>query len=354
MPDKSQRTEQPTLHRIEKARREGQFASSREFLGAVQFLAFVFLLSRWGGAWLAGTNRSTRLLMERAFHPDLGTSGLMGACRDALLSCLTPLAALGAVLLTLSLGSQLTMTRMGFSMKKLAPDFKRLNPLSRVREMFRQNTWALAKALVMLPLAALAVWAIARDNLAAYLSMPFQSIEGATRQMAGSLMGLLWKAAGVFVVLGAVDLVRERRRYMADLRMSRQELREEAKELEGNPQIKARIRRLQRDLVRRQMMKEVKTATAVVVNPTHYAVAIRYRMESMAVPVVVAKGRNYLARRIREIAVEHQIPLVENPPLAQALYKTVKVGQEIPVHLYRAVAEILAYIYRLMNGRARG
>jgi flagellar biosynthetic protein FlhB len=131
-------------------------------------------------------------------------------------------------------------------------------------------------------------------------------------------------------------------------------VREEIKELEGNPQIKARIRRLQRDLARRRMMNDVKTATAVIVNPTHYAVAIRYEMETMAAPVVVAKGRNVLAQRLREIALEHQIPLIENPPLAQALYKTVKVGHPIPLHLYRAVAEVLAYIYRLMHGRLPG
>jgi flagellar biosynthesis protein FlhB len=148
--------------------------------------------------------------------------------------------------------------------------------------------------------------------------------------------------------------LRSHRRYVADLRMSKQEMRDETKELEGNPQIKARIRRLQRDLLRRQMMKEVQTATAVVVNPTHYAVAIRYRMEVMAAPVVVAKGRNYMALRIREIATEHQVPLIENPPLAQTLYGSVKVGQPIPIHLYRAVAEILAYIYRLKNGRLPG
>ena len=124
--------------------------------------------------------------------------------------------------------------------------------------------------------------------------------------------------------------------------------------MEGNPQMKMRIRRLQRDLLRRQMMRQVKTATAVIVNPTHFAVAIRYQSEQMAAPKVVAKGRNYLARRIRAVAVEYQIPLVENPPLAQALYKAVDVGQEIPAHLYRAVAEVLAYILRLMNGRLQG
>ncbi|MFB3776038.1 MAG: flagellar biosynthesis protein FlhB [Bryobacteraceae bacterium] len=354
MSDKSSRTEQPTPHRIDKARKEGQFASSRELLGAVQFLVFVLVLSRWGGAWLSGVRRSTRLLLQQAFHPELGTTGILGACRDALFGCLVPLAWVGGALVLLSIGSQLAMTRMGFSMKRLAPDFNRLNPMSRLKDLWRQNTWALAKALVILPLAGIAVWAIACDNLAGYMAMPLAGVEGGARLLADSMLGLLWKAAGVFLVLGVVDLARERRRYTQNLRMSRQELREEVKDLEGNPQVKARIRWLQRDLVRRQMMKEVKTATAVIVNPTHYAVAIRYQMESMAAPRVVAKGRGLIAQRIREIAVEHQVPLFENPPLAQALYKTVKVGQEIPAHLYRAVAEILAYIYRLMNGRLPG
>jgi flagellar biosynthetic protein FlhB len=133
--------------------------------------------------------------------------------------------------------------------------------------------------------------------------------------------------------------------------MTKQEIREEFKETEGNPQIKQRVRRLQRDLARRHMMKEIPTATAVIVNPTHYAVAIRYSLESMGAPLVVAKGKNYLAARIREKAIAHNVPIVENQPLAQALYKAADVGQEIPAHLYRAVAEVLAYIYKLMNGR---
>ncbi|HEV2445993.1 MAG TPA: EscU/YscU/HrcU family type III secretion system export apparatus switch protein, partial [Candidatus Sulfopaludibacter sp.] len=119
-----------------------------------------------------------------------------------------------------------------------------------------------------------------------------------------------------------------------------------------NPQIKARVRRIQRDLARRNMMKEIPKATAVIVNPTHYSVAIRYEMESMAAPLVLAKGKNYLALRIRQIALDQQIPIVENQPLAQALYKSADVGQEIPPHLYRAVAEVLAYIFKIMRKRS--
>jgi flagellar biosynthetic protein FlhB len=179
-------------------------------------------------------------------------------------------------------------------------------------------------------------------------------VEGGGAVLAASLMELFWKSAGVFVAFGAVDLFRQMRRYQRDLRMSRQDIRDEVKELEGNLQMKGHIRRLQRDAARRRMMHSVPQATAVVVNPTHFAVAIRYGMESMTAPVVIAKGKNYLAQRIRQKAIEHQVPIVENPPLARALYKSVEVGQEIPPQLYKAVAEILAYIFKVMNGRLPG
>ena len=354
MSDKSQKTEQPTQRRVEKARTEGNFSSSKEFVSAVQFLAFVWILSKWGGTWLAQTKRTTHMLIERAFRQEARPAELAKLCQEALWSCLIPLLTLGGVLLAVSLAAQLSMTRLGFSLNKLMPDLKRLSPMSRVPEMLRQNSFALVKAILMLPLFSLVVYYIVQDNLGVYLAMPLASVEGGLQRLTESLMGLLWKAAGVFMILGAIDFVRSRRRYTQDLRMSKQDLRDEGKEQEGNPQIKAQIRRLQRDMARRQMMQEVKTASAVIVNPTHYAVAIRYQMESMAAPLVVAKGKNYMARRIREIAIEHQVPLVENPLLAQALYKNVAVGQEIPVHLYRAVAEILAYIYRLMHGRTPG
>jgi flagellar biosynthetic protein FlhB len=240
---------------------------------------------------------------------------------------------------------------MGLTLKKLAPDIKRINPVSKLQNLPRQNIPQFLQALVLLPLFLVAVYVVVSENLAAFLGLPLVSVEGGLLRVGISVKNLLWRAVGLFLVLGLVDLARTRRRYRKDLRMSKQEIRDELKEVEGNPQIKGRIRRLQRDLLRRQMMREVPKATAVVVNPTHYAVAIRYEMEAMAAPKVVAKGKNYLALRIRQKAIEHEVPIVENAPLAQALYKSAAVGQEIPVHLYRAVAEILAYLYRLMHRR---
>jgi flagellar biosynthetic protein FlhB len=194
---------------------------------------------------------------------------------------------------------------------------------------------------------------VARDRVEQFMRLPFLGLQAGVQLIASSVEDLLWKAAGLFLVLGAIDLFRQRRRHRKDLMMSKQEIREEAKESDGNPMVKSRIRRIQRDLLRRRMMSEVPKATAVIVNPTHFAVAIRYRPEGMAAPMVVAKGKNYLALRIRQRAIESQVPIVENPPLAQSLYRSVEVGQEIPPALYRAVAEVLAYIFRLTSGRVR-
>ena len=162
---------------------------------------------------------------------------------------------------------------------------------------------------------------------------------------------LWWRLSVALLVIGAVDFVRQRRRFTKDLRMTKQEIKEEMKEMDGNPQMRMRIRRLQRDAARRSMMNAIPKATVVIVNPTHYAIALRYEMNSKSVPTVVAKGKNYLAQRIRERARQHEVPITENKPLAQALYQAVEVGQEIPPHLYRAVAEVLAHIYKSLNRR---
>ncbi len=354
MADRSQQTEQPTERRLERARKEGNFPVSREFVAGLQFLAAAALLIRFSGQWLEALKQIARGLLARAFDGDVGPAAVARLYQDAVLPALLPALVGGALVVLASVGVQLATTRMGLAAAKLTPDFQRLNPLHRLRELPRQNLPQLMQALVLLPLFALAVWSVVRDRLAAWTALPLAGVEVSLAQVASTMKSLLWKAAGLFLLLGAVDLARQRRRWRRDLRMSKQEIREELKDLEGNPQVRGRIRRLQRDLLRRRMMSQIPGATAVIVNPTHFAVAIRYRMESMAAPQVVAKGKNYLALRIRELAVKNQVPVIENPPLAQALYKSVEVGQEIPAHLYRAVAEILAYIYRLMNGRLPG
>ncbi|HUB82909.1 MAG TPA: EscU/YscU/HrcU family type III secretion system export apparatus switch protein [Bryobacteraceae bacterium] len=353
MADQS-KTEQPTQRRLDKAREEGQFPSAREFVGALQFMVFLALLAAGGTAWLAQFAASVRSLLAMAFTRELRPENISRIAWQLAWKHFLPLALGGLAVAAATLAFRLATTRFGLSWNKLAPDISRLSPLARMKELPRQNLPMVLQSVILLPVFLWAVYALARDKLDAFLALPLESVTVGWNLLGGSLMELFWKASGVFLVFGCVDLFRQMRRYRQDLRMSKQDIKEEAKDIDGNPQIKAKIRRLQRERLRRNMMKDVPKATAVVVNPTHYAVAIRYQAESMAAPLVIAKGKNYLAQRIRRRAIENQVPIVENPPLARALYQSVEVGQEIPPHLYRAVAEILAYIYKLMHGRLPG
>ncbi len=349
-----QKTEKPTQRRLQKAREEGRFAVSREFVSAVQFTVFVWLLTVYGGAWFGSLRAATRSVLAMAYRPQLGVEDVTRMAWMLARSLISGPLLAAAALVVIALAAQLASTRLGVSLTRLQPSLARLNPLSRIKEMPRQNLPIFFQSLILLPLFAGAVYGLGKENWQEFERLPLASVESAAGRIASVLGTLLWRASALFVIFGLVDLARQNRRHSKDLRMSKQEVRDEFKEVEGNPQIKQRVRRLQRDLARRQMMKEVPKATAVIVNPTHYAVAIRYGVDSMSAPIVVAKGKNYLALRIKAKAMDHEVPIVENPPLAQALYKSVDVGQEIPAHLYRAVAEVLAYLYRLMNGRLPG
>lgn len=350
MADHGQRTEKPTPRRLEKARKEGQFPVSKEFVSAIQFAVFVAIVGSYSGDALAGALRLLRRLMESAFtRRDLNAVECKRLFLVIAQGSLIPLLYAGAGLAATTVGAHLAVTRLGFSPSHLTPDLTRLSPLKKIKDVWRQNIPLFFQALFLLPVFGAVTYFALTANVAQFLALPFQGVAAGVRQVAGSLDSFLWKAAAAIFIWGTVDLVRQQRRFNKDLRMSKQEIRDEAKEAQGDPQVKSRVRRMMRDVLRRRMMQQVPQATAVVVNPTHYAVAIRYQMESMAAPVVVAKGKNYLAMRIRMVAIAHQIPIIENPPLAQALYKSAEVGQEIPVTLYRAVAEILAYIFKLRN-----
>ena len=349
-----QGTEKPTEQRVKRARKEGSFPSSREFVSAVHFTGFVALAVAFSAAWLMRTARVMHVLLQRAFSEEITSAGLVSLIRKIIIPEFVPLLLAGGALLALSLSAQLAITGLGISLAKLTPDFNRLNFLKRISNLPGQNLPLFFQALLLLPVIGLAVYYEATENMDSILSLPWMAPQVAISRIGGMIGNLLWRAAGLFLIVGVGDLIWQRHRYTKQLRMTKQEIQQETKDAQGSPHVKMRIRRLQRDLARRTMMKEVPKATAVIVNPTHYAVAIRYSLDSAGAPKVVAKGKNYVAARIRAKAIEHRVPIVENPPLAQALYKSVEVGQEIPAHLYRAVAEILAYIYRLMNGHLPG
>jgi flagellar biosynthetic protein FlhB len=348
--EQGHRSEQPTPRRKDKAREEGQVPSSREFTSSVQFAAAILMLWVWGGDVVEGLNRTAVGLFREAFRGSVRVERLREVVVALGTDTLSFLAVYGAVLLTLGAVVHMTQTGFALTLKRLSPDLNRLNPKQRLSDLPGENLSQLLKAFVMLPAVGAVFWYIVRDELDSFLRLPSMSFELGAALLTGSMTELLAKAAVLLIALGVFDLFRQRRKIHKKLMMTKQEIKQEHKDLEGNPQIKAKLRRLQREMMRRRMMSDVPKATVVVTNPSHYAVALRYAPESMPAPVVVAMGLDHLALRIRRVAEEHKIPIVVNPPLAQALYKSAEIGGEIPIELYRAVAEILAHIFRLSQG----
>ena len=347
-----EKTEQATPRRLIKARKEGQFAASHDFISGLQFTVFVVLIAQTGPSLLATLKEVTRALFVEAFRGDLSPGTLIGILHEALFRGLSPLVYASGILMLTAVAFQLSSTGFSFSLSRMTPKASNFDAISKLKSLPQKGLVSALQAVTLVAVFGATLYWIVTKSGERLLMIPLSSFQVGLETLRSLCMDLLWKGAALFLLFGFVDFLRQKRRFSKQMRMSKQDIRDEAKEAEGNPQTKMRIRRLQRDVRRRRMMDEVRTATAVVVNPTHYAVAIRYHHDTMAAPLVVAKGKNYLALRIRARALEFDVPLIENPPLAQALYKSVEVGQHIPPHLYRAVAEILAYIYRLMGARA--
>ena len=349
MSERGQRTENATPQRLKKAREDGKFPVSKEFASAVQFCVLVALLIGTGNEWTRSLLRGLRAMIRDAFAWEMTASRLCQAVVDLSSSWLFPLAFAGLAAIAASVAAQLGVTGFGIASAKLAPDFSRLDPLARLKDLPRHNLSSCGQAVLFFSLLCYVGWKVLVQYSPEFLGLPYQTLGNAFLKLGSVFARLLLSAAAIVLAWGSIDLFRQRRRYSEQLKMTKQEVKDEWRQNEGNPEIKLRIRRLRHDLLRRRMMADVPKASAVIVNPTHFAVALLYEHTAMAAPKVVAKGKNFLALRIRDLARAHQVPIIENPPLAQALYKNCEVGREIPESLYKAVAEILAYVFRLLN-----
>ena len=351
MADPSERTEKPTPKRLEKARKEGHFAVSPEFLSSSYFAICVALLIAYSESWTSALINAMRIGLQQAMMWDGSAATLLATGRQWLLSLGVPLLMAGLAAAVVALFLQLIQTQFGIATAKLKPDWGRLNPAQKAKGILQRGGTQFVYAIFLLPAMGLILYTAVSREWTPILRLPRQELASGLNWSGHWIRSLLIYMAGLFFIVGLIDLAWQTHKFQKSMRMSKQEIRDEIKEMDGNPFIKAKIRKLQRDLLRRKMVQDVPKATMVVVNPTHYAVALRYVPSENAAPRVVAKGRDHLALRIRKIANDHQVPIVENPPLAQSLYKFAKVGHDIPPHLYRAVAEVLAYIYRVMHGR---
>ncbi len=350
-----EKTEQPSQQKLDKAREEGQVARSRELT------TFVLMLAGGAALWFMGSAIMQKLIkllrdgltVDRrlAYDTEYLLPHLHALSLDALLAFMPFL----LLLLVAALLTPMLLSGWLFTMQALEPKFSKLNPIAGIGRMFSLNSLvellkAVAKAMVVGGLGAWAIW----DNVDGVLALMTQPLEAAIPQL-GNLMWACFIVimAGMLLIV-AVDVPFQLYEHNKKMMMTKEEVRREAKETEGNPEVKARIRKLQREMAQRRMMSEIPTADVVVTNPTHYSVALRYSENGMRAPIVVAKGMHLTAARIREIAAEHNIPILEAPPLARALYKHTELGESIPEALYTAVAEVLAYIYQLRRYRKEG
>lgn len=350
-----ERTEQPTPRRLEQAREEGQVPQSRElstFLVVMTGVAGLWVMGEWVSGRMFGLVRGGMVFgRDQAFDPVAMQVVFVQLAVDGLLTILPLL----GILLVAAVGSPILLGGLVFSPKALGPNFTRLDPLKGFGRMFSVHGLAeLVKAVLKsLLVGGIGAWAIWREREHIFHLM-LEPLEASLPDFAAMVLVAAMLIASSLGLLALMDVPFQLWQYHSRLKMSKEEVKREMKEQEGDPQIKARVRAMQRQMARRRMMAAVPKADVVVTNPSHYAVALKYDPDRMGAPVVVAKGVDVLAGKIRDLAREHQIPLLEAPPLARALYAHCELEQAVPTTLYTAVAEVMAYVLQLNHWIANG
>ncbi len=343
-----ERTEQATPRRRQEARRRGQVARSVELSSVAVFLAIVLTLKAVSEGALQGAMESIRFALSNLHRTEFSPALALSFSWDCLAHAGKAFLPIIGVAIVVGVTVNLLQVGVMFTAEPLAPNWARINPLSGfVRLLSRRTFVEGAKMLMKVFLVGWLTFSAVRAD-AAMLLRTSEIDPLIVLMLVGQLLyKVAWRVGLAMLVLAILDYGFQRWEHEKSLRMTKEELKQEMKQTEGDPQIRARIRARQQAMARRRMMQAVPKADVVVTNPTHYAVALQYDSSKMAAPTVVAKGMNLLALRIREIAQQHHVPIVENPPLAQSLYRNVEIGQQIPPELYQAVAELLAYVYRL-------
>ncbi len=345
------KTEKATPKRQRDARKRGQVARSRELSTGLVVGATVLAIMGMGhgfaGKGLSFMRQSLTLEVGLLDDPHAQVVLLFRRLLDALLM-IAPIAGVAAIA---AIAAPTLLGGFNFSSEAFQPKFSRINPLAGLGRMFSSTALVeLGKSLLKFgalgAVGGLSIWSH-RDELMLLSSLDVAS--GIKAALSLSLSTLVWMT-GALIVVAFVDAPYQWWKNMKELRMTKQEVREEMKESDGRPEVKSRIRQLQHQMARQRMMDKIPGADVVITNPTHYAVAIRYSAGKMRAPIVVAKGAGVIAAAIRELATQHKVPLVSAPPLARALYRSVELDREIPGQLYQSVAQVLTYIYQLRAG----
>lgn len=345
--DSSDKTEEPTPHKLREARKKGQIAKGKDLTGAIGLLAIFFLLQAVAyRTWMLVKQLAVQLFLfiPDAFSPDTVSQVLMTSLL-IFAQILTPLF-IGIVVVIVFI--EIIQTQALFYPGAIQPDIKKLDPIAGFKKFFslKQYVETLKSIAKILAIVGLIYFAV-KDYLAFFFIAGQMPLMQAMALVGKVVMRIVIQIGIFYLLIALLDYFYQRYEYLKSLKMTKKEIKDEYKQLEGDPMIKQRQRDQQRELAQSRQMGAVPGADVVVTNPTHIAIAIKYDARMMTAPIVLARGQNLIAQTIRDIADGAYVPVIQNPPVAQALYKTTRAGQAIPADYYRAVAEILAFVYTL-------
>ena len=348
-----EKSEAPTPRRIQEARKKGDVAKSMEVPSAAVLLAGLMTLYFTSEHMLRRMADMLRHFLGNLHTIQIIPANMTALTRQSLLDTAIILAPIMGVIVLVALAANYAQVGVLFTTEKLTPKFEKLDPIKGLGNLFSKQTLAnVVKSIAKLVIVGYVAYREVKGALPGILPLMDQPPYPILLFMSKVAFWIFLKAALIIAVLAALDYGFQRWQFMEKMKMTKQEIKDEAKQTEGDPHVKGRIRSIQMEMARRRMMAEVPKADVVITNPTRLAIALKYEGLSMAAPMVVAKGAGLIAQRIKEIAAEHGVPLVENKPLAQALYKSVQLNETVPANLFQAVAEVLAYVYSLKRKRA--
>ncbi len=348
--DNDNKTEQATPKRTQEAREKGQVAKSREVSSALIMVACLTYFYFGTGAIVDRMMEVMKGSFRNLQRGELTVDTIQLLVSTLLVKTLAMVLPLLLTLMAVGIVSNLMQVGFIFSAEPIQPKLSKISPLNGLKNLFSFKTVAeLLKSIFKISVVGIIAYLTIRNEAVDVLPLMEQSAWQIMTYIGHVSFKILFATCWVLIVLALLDYLYQHWEYGRSLRMSKQDIRDEYKNMEGDPLIKSRIRRLQREMAMRRMMAQVPTADVVITNPTHLAVALRYDQTRMSAPVVVAKGANLIAERIKEIAKENGVAVVENKPLAQVLYRMVDIAEAIPDNLYQAVAEVLAYVYRLKS-----
>jgi len=351
--DDSQRTEEPTQRRLEEAQKHGDIVKSQEVQTFVLLAGAALTITALGHTAAESFAGFFRMFLEQPDRIAMDGDSAMTLARAVLWRAAIVVAPALGLLMLCGLAGNLVQNRPSFTTEKIKPDFSKLSLVKGFQRMFGiEGLSNLVKGLLKISIVGAAVWTTLWPERGRLESVLTQSPADVAGDMIVLLLRVMLAALSVLAAMAALDYFLQRYQFLKRNRMSRQEIKDEFRQSEGDPAVKAKIRQIRIERAKRRMMANVPGATVVIANPTHYAVALKYEQGKTPAPICVAKGIDALALKIREVAEEHEIPIVENPPLARALYATVDLDESVPPEHYKAVAQVIGYVLKL-TGKAR-